>query len=337
MVVLWLSAAMHLIKANLGIGVLGLPFAVMNAGIVVGPLLILFTGIIIMHCMHLLVQSSHAFCDRWRLISTRGLSNYFYRSKYMSLGYAEVAEMAVGLYYPQKKSIGSLLVNIFLIFTQLGFCCIYLIFVAETLQQILTEQMYLDVKVWIAIILAPVILLSFIRTLKVMAVLSAIANVLYVSGIVCLLIYAGQTIQNPETFPKFVGFASIPLSFSSIVFAFEAIGVILPVENMMALPRVFRHVINGAMLVVLLVAVLLGTLGYLSCGQQCLGSFTLNLPNTVFGSTVKLMLATAIFFTYFIQFYVPMTIIIPPLKEKTPEKYHNLVDFGVRTLVVCCT
>jgi len=42
----------------------------------------------------------------WRLISTRGLSNYFYRSKYMSLGYAEVAEMAVGLYYPQKKSIG---------------------------------------------------------------------------------------------------------------------------------------------------------------------------------------------------------------------------------------
>lgn len=88
------------------------------------------------------------------------------------------------------------------------------------------EQVNLDVKAWVAIFLVPVILLSFIRTLKVMAVLSAVSNFLYISGTLCLLVYAGQTINNPDKLPYFVGFGSIPVSFGTIVFAFEAIGVV---------------------------------------------------------------------------------------------------------------
>jgi len=84
----------------------------------------------------------------------------------------------------------------------------------------------MDVKVWVAIFLVPVILLSFIRTLKVMTVISGISNILYVSGLLCLLIYAGKTLNDPSTLPKFVGFGSLPLSFGTIVFAFEAIGVV---------------------------------------------------------------------------------------------------------------
>lgn len=94
------------------------------------------------------------------------------------------------------------------------------------LSQIFSAVFLLDAKVWVAILLVPVILLSFIRTLKVMAVVSAVSVILYIAGIFCLLVYACQTIKTPVNLPSFVGFGSMPLAFGSIVFAFEAIGVV---------------------------------------------------------------------------------------------------------------
>ena len=48
----------------------------------------------------------------------------------------------------------------------------------------------------------------------------------------------------------------------------------------MALPRYFYLVLNVGMASVTLIYLLMSVLGYLSCGKTCLGSFTLNLPNT---------------------------------------------------------
>lgn len=95
----------------------------------------------------------------------------------------------------------------------------------------------MDVKVWVAIFLVPVILFSFIRTLKVMTIVSGVSNVLYAAGLLCLLIYAGQTVQDPTTLPKFVGFSSLPISFGTIVFAFEAIGVVSIQQNCQLKPH----------------------------------------------------------------------------------------------------
>lgn len=50
---------MHLFKGNVGSGIFAMGDAVRNAGIIVGPIVILFLGVICVHCQHLLVSNKN--------------------------------------------------------------------------------------------------------------------------------------------------------------------------------------------------------------------------------------------------------------------------------------
>lgn len=69
----------HLLKGNIGTGILAMPDAFRNAGWVVGIFGTLFMGIICTHCMHMLVGCAHELCKR---------------TKSPSLTFSEVAEKA---------------------------------------------------------------------------------------------------------------------------------------------------------------------------------------------------------------------------------------------------
>ena len=54
-------------------------------------------------------------------------------------------------------------------------------------------------------------------------------------------------------------------------------------------------------------------------------------------SGVKLLYSTCIFLTYFVQFYVPMLIIQPPILKHVPEEYQAWADYGIRAATVILT
>ncbi|XP_026679253.1 proton-coupled amino acid transporter 1-like [Diaphorina citri] len=114
----------HLLKGNIGTGILAMPDAFRNAGLFVGLLGTLGMGLICTHCMHILVKCAHELCRR---------------SQVPALGFSAVTEKAFETGPPALRPYSKhakLVINVFLVITQLGFCCVYFLFVAANLQEV---------------------------------------------------------------------------------------------------------------------------------------------------------------------------------------------------------
>ncbi|XP_063303934.1 proton-coupled amino acid transporter 1-like [Pelobates fuscus] len=338
----WFQTLVHLLKGNIGTGLLGLPLAVKNAGIVLGPLSLIVMGIIAVHCMDLLVKCANHFCQR----DQRPFVDYGDTVMY--------GMQAAPSHWMRTHSIwGRRIVGFFLILTQLGFCCVYFVFMADNIKQvveaansttndcsynktvILTESM--DSRLYMLAFLPFLVLLVFIRNLRYLSFLSLLANLTMLGSVILIYIYIGQNIPDPSHLSYVSSLRAYPLFFGTAIFAFEGIGVILPLENKMKIPHQFSVVLYVGMAIVTALYISMGTLGYLHFGDDIQSSITLNLPNCWLYQSVKLLYSFGIFITFALQFYVAAEIIVPVATSKVSDRWVLFVDLVTRTLLVCVT
>ena len=87
-----------------------------------------------------------------------------------------------------------------------------------------------------AIILIPMLLLASIRNLKYLSPISMLANILQFIGLGIIFYYLLQDIPYSWDRKKFASWGQLPLYFGTAIYAFEGIGVVLPLENQMKTP-----------------------------------------------------------------------------------------------------
>lgn len=151
-----------------------------------------------------------------------------------------------------------------------------------------------------------------------------------------------QNLPHTDTVKAFATWEQLPLYFGTAIYAFEGIGVILPLENNMKTPQDFgglSGVLNTGMVIVASLYTAVGFFGYLKYGENVAATITLNLDsNAVLAQSVRLMMALAIFLSYGLQFYVPMNIIGPWFRTLfTGEYAQNLSDTALRIVLIIFT
>uniref|UniRef100_A0A3Q2XHH6 Solute carrier family 36 member 1 n=1 Tax=Hippocampus comes TaxID=109280 RepID=A0A3Q2XHH6_HIPCM len=330
----------HLLKGNIGTGLLGLPLAVKNAGLVLGPVSLLCMGLIALHCMRVLVDCSH------------------YLSAKPSLTYGEAVQYSMEnvSWLRRHSHWGKRTVNLFLIITQLGFCCVYFVFLSDNVKQVVeaanattfncqvdggnqTQVLVpsFDSRLYMLCFLPAFILLVFTPNLKYLAPLSLIANLVMATSLVLIYFYSITHIKYPIDLPLVGQAKDYPLFFGTAIFAFEGIGVVLPLENKMHRPQSFPLVLYLGMGIVTFLYISLGTIGYMCFGADIGGSITLNLPNCWTYQAVKLLYCFGIFITFALQFYVPAEILIPSAVARVSEHWERAVDLVLRAVLVIFT
>nr|CAD7393740.1 unnamed protein product [Timema cristinae] len=249
------GAVAHMLKGSIGTGILAMPNAFMNAGLVVGAVGTVVVGFICFHCVHILVKGN-------------GINVRFY------------------------------------ILMLLPFLCA----------------------------------LGLIRNLRYLVPFSTLANLFIVGGFAITLYYLFTDIPSPDERNYSGSPEGLPIFFSTVIFAMEGIGVVMPLENSMKNPGHFLGcpgVLNVTMTVVVLLFGVMGFVGYLKFGENTRASITLNLPTeNILAQTAKLLISASILLTFGLQFFVPTDISWPMIEKHVCEKWKNILQNVYRISMV---
>lgn len=249
-----------------------MPLAFANGGLWFGLASTFIVGIICTYCVHILVKCSHILCRR---------------AQVPSLAFADVAETAflagpTGLH--KWSRLARFIINAFLVIDLLGCCVVYNVFVAKNLKQVIDQYstIHMDIRWYILLSLAPLILINLIRNLKHLAPLSTVANFLMAVSVGITMYYIFTDLPSLDERPKMADLHKLPMFFGTVIFALEGIGVVMSLENNMKTPSHFLGcpgVLNFGMGFVVSLYALVGFSGYLKYGDTTEGSITLNLPS----------------------------------------------------------
>ncbi|KZC12087.1 PREDICTED: proton-coupled amino acid transporter 1 isoform X2 [Dufourea novaeangliae] len=304
----YLETMMHLFKGNVGSGIFALGDGFKHAGLLLAPPLTIFLGIICVHAQHILVRCNEEV--------TRRVNDPVATS-----GFAGTVEMcfATGPLALRKYSVFMRkVVNVFLCITQLGFCCVYFVFIATNMKQVLdVHGIEMDVHQHMAVILIPIMLSTWIRNLKYLVPVSSLANFLVIAGYIATMYIMCHDLPPIRERDYVASWHDLPLFFGTVIYSFEGITLVLPLKNEMKKPNNFNKplgVLNVGMVIVGTMFVAMGFISYLKYGDAVAGSVTLNLETKeVLPQCIKIAISLSILFTYALQFYVPVAIMWPQM------------------------
>jgi proton-coupled amino acid transporter len=269
--------------AVVGSGVLGLPYTFSRTGWAAGSVLLLAVAALTYHCMMLLVACRRRLADEHPKIASFG-------------------DLGAAVY----GSAGRHTVDAMLVLSQASFCVGYLIFISNTLAHLYpiggsssSSSLLLTAKALFIWIMLPFQLgLNSIKTLTLLAPLSIFADVvdLGAMGVVLGQDAATWLAEKPPVF-AFGGPAEILYGLGVAVYAFEGIGMVLPLEAEAADKRKFGGTLGLSMAFIAVMYGLFGAMGYLAFGASTRDIITTNLGAGWLSVTVQLGLCINLFFT----------------------------------------
>eukprot|EP00112_Aurelia_sp_Birch-Aquarium-sp1_P006104 Seg1682.5 transcript_id=Seg1682.5/GoldUCD/mRNA.D3Y31 product="Proton-coupled amino acid transporter 4" protein_id=Seg1682.5/GoldUCD/D3Y31 len=313
------QALMHLFKSFVGVGILGLPNGVMHGGILLGPIILLVLGLLCMHNLTLLTRTNKVVRERINV---------------ESLSYGELAEELLSLHKEWLGKLSKVLVDILVCMLQLGFCCVYFVFLSVTMHKIVKS---IDQRAWMAMFLPLVLAASFIRNVNKLSYLISVGNAILGIGLAIILQYLIMHIKSPTRLPIGASPQSILIAFGQFVYGFEGVALLPALEKRMRDKDAFFRVIKVTALVITVLYMAFGVFGYLAFGQETKPSITLNLPDEPLYNALHGIYVIIVYITYPVQFFAAVDILKPILEDRFEKSSLVAAEYGLRTVLVLLT
>ncbi|OTB07756.1 hypothetical protein M426DRAFT_317649 [Hypoxylon sp. CI-4A] len=248
------NAALLLLKSFVGTGVLFLPRAYFNGGMMFSNVILFFVAALSYYCFVLLVTTR---------LKVNG-------------SFGDIGGILYGDWM-RKLILFSIVVS------QLGFVAAYIVFTAENLQAFILAVSNCNTYIHISylILMQMIIFLPFslFRDIGKLGFTALIADAFIVVGLAYLLYYDILTLSvngiadiiqfNQNDWTVFIGTA---------IFAFEGIGLIIPIQESMKSPSKFPKVMFYVMIIITVLFITMGAVSYAAYGSKTETVVLLNLP-----------------------------------------------------------
>ena len=274
------GAALLLLKSFVGTGVLFLPKAYLNGGMLFSNVVLLGVASLSYYCFILLVNT------RLKVEGSFGDMGGILYGKYMrALILSSVA------------------------LSQIGFVSAYIVFTSENLQAFILAiskcRSRIDIKFMVLMQLIIFLPLSLIRDISKLGVTALVADAFIFAGLVYLGYYDISTLAtngvsdivnfNPRDWTLFIGTA---------IFTFEGVGLIIPIQESMKQPSKFPPVLAGVMIGITAIFVSMGAMSYAAFGSATKTVILLNLPqDDKFVNAVQFLYSLAILLSTPLQLF----------------------------------
>ncbi|CAO3674193.1 unnamed protein product [Umbelopsis vinacea] len=311
------KAVFLLLKSFVTTGIMFLPKAFYNGGLLFSILGMIFIAAVSLYSFLSLVETRNA----------------------VPAGFGDMGGVLFG-----SKMRMAVLVCITL--SQIGFVCAYMGFVAENLQSLILTfskcRVVIPLHVLILAQCFVFIPLAMIRKIQRLSVFALIADIFIVIGLIYLYYYdffnlattgiAEITLWNADRFPLFIG---------TTIFTYEGIGLVIPITESMKEPERLPQVLWRTMAFITLLFTTMGAFSYMSFGDNVQTIVLLNLPAKDPGvSTIIALYSLAICLSIPLQLFPAIRIMENGLFTTRSGKNNAVVKweknvFRVAVVFVC--
>ncbi len=249
-----MGAAVVLLKSFVGTGVLFLPRAYLNGGMLFSNVVLLFVAALSYYCFVLLVTT------RLKVVGSFGDIGGILYGKWLRF-----------------------LILTSIVISQVGFVAAYIVFTSENLQAFILAvsdcKTMIPIKYLILMQMIIFLPFSLLRDINKLGFTALIADGFIVIGLAYLFYYdiltlntkglADITLFNQNSWTLFIGTA---------IFTFEGIGLIIPIQESMKHPEKFPKVMFAVMIIITTLFVVMGAVSYAAYGSKTETVVLLNLP-----------------------------------------------------------
>ncbi|KAI5294832.1 neutral amino acid transporter [Ascosphaera acerosa] len=282
------GAILLLLKSFVGTGVLFLPRAFLNGGMVFSPTVLVAISAVSYWCFCLLIKARER-----------------HEGSFGDIGGA--------LYGKHMRRV----ILLSIVLSQIGFVAAYLVFVSTNLQAFVLAASncrdYIDLKWFILLQLVVFLPLSLVRDISKLGFTALVADAFILLGLLIIYGFNFKTIiANHGAAADVVNFNGVSWSLmvGTAIFTYEGVGLIIPIQESMKKPQQFKPVLALVMVIVTVVFVSMGMSGYAAFGSKTETVVILNLPqDDAFVNSVQFLYSVAILLSTPLQLFPAIRIL----------------------------